>query len=88
VPGKTISFGALGSFTYGNLRPLATPPQNLPPPPKPMSSKNTSLVYKLTKDEFGTALLKWASLKYCKTKKCAQECHLVELNSYNVLEVF
>ena len=84
---KTVSFGALGNFTYGIPKPLPTPPQALPPPPQQMSSKSTHHVYKLTKDECRSALVKYVSSKGCKSKKAAEECHLSDPKCYNAFDV-
>ena len=83
----SVSFGQLGSYTYNSPKLLPTPPQNLPPPPSQMSSKDTSYVYKLSKEECMTALDKWVSDQCCKAKKPVKEGHLGDVYSYNALEV-
>lgn len=52
-----------------------------------MTSKDTSFVYKLSRDECREALLKWAGEKCCRSKKAAEEGHIGECYSYNALEV-
>ena len=81
-----VSFGHLGTFVYGSPQILPTPPQILPPAKK-SSSKDTSFVYKLSKDTCAEALKNHVKSLRCKTEKPAYEGHISDIKTFNVLEV-
>lgn len=84
---KVISFGTLGSFSFNSVQLIQAPNIQLPPPVSSMTSKDTSYVFKLSKDECRQALIKWAGEKCCRSKKAAEEGHIGECYSFNALEV-
>ncbi len=81
-----VSFGQLGSYVFNNPILLPTPPQQLPPP-KPSKSKDTSYVYKLSRDQCQETLEKWVGDQCCKGSRAAKQGHLTDVWTYNALEV-
>ena len=81
-----ITFGHLGSYIYNKPILLPSPPQNIPAPQK-TASKDTSYVYKLSKDQCREALKKWVDSQCCKGSHAVKEGHIGDTWTYNALEV-
>ena len=65
---------------------LPTPPQQLPPPKKQVS-KDTSYVFKLSRDQCQEALLNHVKQFCCKGSRAAKDGHITDVWTYNALEV-
>ena len=85
-PTGPISFGGLGSYSYGQPKKMPCPPRNLPPPPQPMPCKPIPTSAKLTREEVKEIAIKWAKSKCCRSAKPFEEGHITEIFSCNALE--
>ncbi len=65
---------------------MPTPIQTLPTPKK-SASKDTSYVYKLSKDQCKDALKKWVDKSICKSSLAIKDGHIGDVWTYNALDV-
>ena len=86
TPTGPVSFGPLGSYTFGQSKLMPGPPRNLPPPPQPMPCKPIPTSARLSPDEAKEILAKWAKSKCCRSDKPALEGHVTDSYSCNALQ--
>jgi hypothetical protein len=86
--GKSISFGTLGVYVFGQPKLLPTPPMALPPPPQPMmAASSSSNLTILSPEDCKRALANWANSQTCANKNIATEGTVVNVMCFNDLEV-